>query len=88
MAEGSYQAVIGNFPPHLPEATFQKENNRMTWQEHTFTLRLQFWEDLHHQLQAPGLRGVWPTPNLGSRVSKENSSGLVVRPNKSLALQC
>lgn len=53
MAGGSYQAVIGNFPPHLPEATFQKENNGMTWQEHTFTLRLQFWEDLHYQLQAP-----------------------------------
>jgi hypothetical protein len=44
MAGGSYQAVMGNFPAHLIEATSQRGNNRMAWGERTLTLKPQFLE--------------------------------------------
>lgn len=41
---GSYQAVMGNFPAHLIEATSQRGNNWMPGRERTLTLKLQFLE--------------------------------------------
>lgn len=46
MAGGSYQAVTGNFPAHLIEATSQRGNNRVARRDHTLTLKLQFLERL------------------------------------------
>lgn len=44
MAGGSYQAVTGNFPAHLREATSQRGNNRMPRRERTLMLKPQFLE--------------------------------------------